>query len=162
MDPSLTFSYALFMFQTLRNKIITEKSLGLLLLASLEYSKIKRRKTDATQYSGMQSNEGKCKLKWIVVLCASKRAACTKRIQQLQVDLPNRLRQGWCFEFYAEEAHFECWTGHLTNLTDIIPYCPSANARERHERLLSYPYPFTVTIIFVIPSYTISVVETTF
>jgi hypothetical protein len=32
----------------------------------------------------------------------------------------------------------------LTILTDIIPYCPSVNARERYERLLSYPFPFTV------------------
>jgi hypothetical protein len=49
----------------------------------------------------------------------------------------------------------------LTILNDVIPCCPSVNAREQHERLLSYPFLFAVHD-YLIPRYTISVVETTF
>lgn len=63
MDPTLTFSYALFMFSDATKQNSNRKDIRPVPPCKLYYNKIERGKTDGNRYSRMQTNERKWKLK---------------------------------------------------------------------------------------------------
>jgi hypothetical protein len=149
----------------LPNKILTKYTLGPLLLASLDYSKLERGKTDENRYSRMQANERKGKLKWIIVLCASKRPACTKRItyttssvwftKHITSGLTLCILCGRCsFRMSKRALNYPHWYNSLLSFGE----CQRAS---RTSAFISFPIHCS-RLSLLIQSCTITVVETTF